>query len=72
MQEHDDPALQMDIEIKIPTLTEGKIDLCHTSCVSLSQPPQMSCIVAIGIILGDWHDTGAGTSEKVAADNIVL
>ena len=67
MQEHDDPALQMDIEIKIPTLTEGKM-----TCVSLSQPPQMSCIVAIGIILGDWHDTGAGTSEKVAADNIVL
>ena len=42
------------------------------TCVSLSQPPQMSCIVAIGIILGDWHDTGAGTSEKVAAENIVL
>ena len=40
--------------------------------VTLSQPPQMSCIGAIGIILGDWHDTGTGTSEKVAADNIVL
>ena len=40
--------------------------------VTLSQPPQMSCIGAIGMILGDWHDTGAGTSEKVAADNIVL
>ena len=57
MQEHDDPALQMVLEIKIPTLT---------------QPPQMSCIGAIGMILGDWHDTGAGTSEKVAAENIVL
>ena len=36
--------------------------------VTLSQPPQMSCIGAIGMILGDWHDTGAGTREKVAAE----